>query len=430
MTDSIVEIHHILIVIFVLGYLSIALESVTQLNKSTAAILMAVFCWVLEYMNPLVTFQQNQTILTEKLGQICQVIFYLLGALTIVETINAHKGFKILTDLIKVRSKKVFLWTITIIAFFLSALLDNLTTTLVMFGMMSKLVHEVEERLLFGAAIVVAANAGGAWTPIGDVTSTMLWIGGQVSAGPLVRDLFLPSLTSVVVTISIISLFLKGRLKDKELSEANEEIAPIGKLVFFVGLGSLMFVPVFKELTELPPFMGAFLGLGVLWVITDIAHRNRVGYDHLKVPQVLSKVDLSSVLFFTGILLSVAALDATGLLKQMAESLQQAIPNQNIVIVIIGFASAIIDNVPLVAATQSMYSLAEYPQDSSLWQLIAYVAGTGGSLIVIGSTAGVAYMGMSKATIGWWIRRITLPASCGYFAGLAVYWIQLAIAAW
>lgn len=423
--DSLVQVHHLLILIFIGGYAFIALESFTQLNKATAAILMAVACWVIEYLNPFVSFDQNQHILTEKVGEISQVIFYLLGALIIVEVINVHHGFKILTDLIKIRSKRGFLWTIASIAFLLSAVLDNLTATLILSSMMIKLVHEQEERLLFGAAIVVAANAGGAWTPIGDVTSTMLWIGGQISAGPLIRDLILPCIASVVVTVGLLAWPLKGRLKDKEISEPEEEIAPIGKLVFFVGLGGLVFVPVFKELTHLPPFMGAFLALGVLWIVTDLAHRNRVGYDHLKVPQALGRVDMSSVLFFLGILLCVAAIDAAGLLKEMSDSLLRLIPNLDAVVVVIGFVSAIIDNVPIVAATQSMFSLSDYPMNDELWQLIAYVAGTGGSILVIGSAAGVALMGMLHVPFFWWCKRITIPVSLGYFAGIGIYWLQL-----
>jgi len=408
------------ILVFTVGYILITIEHMTKINKATIALLMAVACWVLQFGNGIWTHQENMTFLGEHLANISQIIFFLIGALAVVEVINAHNGFKVLSDNLKIKSKKKMFWAVGLITFFLSSILDNLTTTLVMIAFLQKIIGNRNDRLIIGGGIVIAANAGGAWTPIGDVTTTMLWIGNQITTFNIMKEIFLPSLVCFLVSFFVLSFALKGDLDFKENLEANES-EPYGVFIFWLGIAALIFVPIFKWLTGLPPYMGMLFGLSVLWIVTDILHSKYLNREHLRVPQILTKIDLSSALFFLGILLCVDALESAGILSGLAIYLDQTIGNTNIIAIIIGLASAIVDNVPLVAGTMGMYELSEYPTNSSFWSLIAYCAGTGGSILIFGSAAGVVFMGLEKADFIWYFKRISLPALLGFFAGAFVY---------
>lgn len=412
-----------MVIVFAIGYALITLEHITKINKTTIALLMAIICWILQFANHYaeVTHQENLGYLEAHIANISQVIFFLLGALSIVELINVHQGFKIISDVIQVKSKRAMLWFLGFITFFLSAVLDNLTTTIVIVSLLQKLIDDREDRLLIGGGIVIAANAGGAWTPIGDVTTTMLWIGGQVTSGAIIKSLFLPSMACFIASFCILSFMLKGMIVSEKMSNKEGKLEPLGELIFFLGIAALISVPIFKTLTGLPPFMGILFGLGVLWLVTDLVHAHDSNRDYLRVPYVFTKIDLSGVMFFFGILLCINALETAGILERLAHWLDQNIGNTHIVATMIGIASAIVDNVPLVAASMGMYSLEQYPPDSSFWQLVAYCAGTGGSMLIIGSAAGVVFMGLEKADFFWYLKKISFPAFVGYFAGIGIY---------
>lgn len=409
----------LMILFFVVGYFLIAIEHYTKINKATVALLMAVGCWALQFAT-VSTSESHIHSLEHELSSISQTVFFLLGALTVVEVINQHKGFNAISKLINFRSKKAMLWVVSFISFFLSGILDNLTTTVVMLSLLKKLVDEGEERLLIGGAIVIAANAGGAWTPIGDITTTMLWIGEQLSTLGVIKTLWLPSIVCTVISCFLLSLSLKGRFEKIEMSP-NGDREPFGNFILIMGILLLIFVPIFKILTGLPPFMGMLLALGVLWLITDLAHYKEENRDHLRVPHIFTKIDFSGVFFFLGILLCVGALYSAGLLGELATWLHTTIGSLPVISVAIGFASAIIDNVPLVAATMGMYSLEQFPTDHTFWNMIAYCAGIGGSILIIGSAAGIAFMSLEKVDFLWYLRRISLPATVGYLAGFGIY---------
>lgn len=416
----------LMILTFVIGYTLITLEHLVKINKSSIALMMAIICWSLEFTSLQFSHSEHLSALSEHLAGVSQVVFFLFGALVIVEIINAHRGFKLISNYIRVRSKVKLLWSLGFLTFFLSAILDNLTTTIVMVTLLSKLVKKGEDRLLLGGAIVIAANAGGAWTPIGDVTTTMLWIGGQLSSYSILTQLFLPSLACLVLAFSVLSLGLKGSFEESEsLAPAKEE--PFSRLIFWSGLLCLIFVPIFKAITGLPPFMGIILGMALLWLITDIVHRDNDERSHLRVPHIITKIDVSSVLFFLGILLCIDALHTAGILDTVAKKMDEWLGNASLIAVIIGLASAVVDNVPLVAASMGMYSLSVYPQDANFWNLIAFCAGTGGSILVIGSAAGVAFMGLEKVDFFWYFRRVGIPALVGYFGGIGIYLLQTLI---
>jgi len=411
--------HFLIIAVFIIGYLVIIFEYNLKVNKTATAILMAVFAWAIIFVG----FPQSDVgleKLNEYVGDVSQIIFFLLGAMTLVEVIDSHRGFKIITDLINTKSKQKMVWLIGLLSFFLSALLDNLTTTIVMISLLRKLIPNPKERLLIGAMVVISANAGGAWTPIGDVTTTMLWINGQVTTLAVVKALFLPSLFSFFVSCTLLSFRLKGNFKTSydALSETPE---PGANLVFFTGVAGLVFVPVFKALTGLPPFMGMLIALGSLWLLTDLIHYRYENRNHLRIPHVLTKIDTSGVLFFLGILLSIHALEAIDILKNLAAYLNQHITNLPLIASLIGVISAVVDNVPLVAACMGMYDLQTFPTNSPLWMMVAYAAGTGGSILIIGSAAGVALMGMEKVNFIWYLKKISLTALAGYLAGMALY---------
>jgi Na+/H+ antiporter NhaD/arsenite permease-like protein len=442
----------LIIVIFVVGYLAIALEHPIKINKTASALLTAVICWTIftvsgatetqlssqKYLHFLHELGEKAATLSagelhlefvvEQLGhhlnEIAQILFFLMGAMTIVELVDAHHGFKFITDRIKTKNPIVLLWVVCFVAFFLSAVLDNLTTTIVMVSLIRKLIPDKEMRLFFAGMIVIAANAGGAWSPIGDVTTTMLWIGGQISASSIMTSLLIPSIVCAVVPLLFLTFTMKGTLGEfKEDTKATASSIKSGNLMLALGVGALISVPIFKTVTHLPPYMGMLLGLGFLWVISELinpdldeAERKNYTASHA-----LAKIDMPSVLFFLGILLAVGALQSMGTLANFAGYLSTTFGDNRIIITLIGLLSAVVDNVPLVAASMGMYSLEMYPMDDFIWTYLAYCAGTGGSILIIGSAAGVAAMGMEKIEFGWYLKRISLLAALGYFAGAGVY---------
>lgn len=416
----------LMICVFVIGYIFITFEHYTHINKATIALMMAILCWVLQFTNPSFTGESNQTCFGHHLANISQVVFFLLGALTIVEIISVHRGFDVITDMIHSRSKRQLLWVFGLLSFFLSSILDNLTTTVVMITLLQKMIDNGDngnDKLLIGGAVVVAANAGGAWTPIGDVTTTMLWIGGQISTINTIKALFIPSVICLIVSLLFLTFMLSGEFNLKKVHFEEKASPPRGKFIFYLGVILLAFVPVFKILTGLPPFMGMLFGLSAMWLITDLLHFKHGDREHLRVPHILTRIDLSGTLFFLGILLCIDALETAKILESLASFLNTNIGNTTLIATAIGFASAIVDNVPLVAATMGMYDLATFPQDHELWQLIAFCAGTGGSMLLIGSAAGVVFMGMEKVDFFWYVKKITLPAAAGFIAGILIYLI-------
>ncbi len=416
-----------IIIIFIIGYLAIALEHFIRLNKAASALITGVLCWTV-YMLSIKDAQLINDQLSTHLSDIAGILFFLMGAMTIVELIDAHDGFQFISEKIKTQSKRQLLWIVGFLAFFLSALLDNLTTTIVMITIVGKLIDSRENRLFFAGIIVIAANAGGAWSPIGDVTTTMLWIGGQVSATGVIRSLFIPSLLCLLVPLFFISRLLKGKITAPLASAEKTMLTPPGQrnVVLITGLSGLLFVPFFKTYTHLPPFMGMLLALGMIWVVTEFIHhkKDEADKDRLSVNYALRKIDVPSILFFLGILISVAALQSIGSLNKLAEFLDSHLPDENAVAISFGLISAIVDNVPLVAAVQGMYSAHQFPADHFFWHFIAYSTGTGGSALIIGSAAGVAAMAIEKIDFFWYLKRITLWAILGYFAG-ALFFVLL-----
>lgn len=415
-------IYPLLITIFVLGYSAIILEHYIRVNKSAVALFMAVAAWTVYFVTSDLTLKENLGHLGHHLSGVSQVIFFLLGAMTIVELIDSHHGFKIITDVIHTKSKRKMIWLISFVTFFLSSILDNLTTTILMVSLLRKLVPNPKDRFLLCCLVVVAANAGGAWTPIGDVTTTMLWIEGQLSSFAVIKALFLPSVVSLLVPLAYFSLKIKGKYAGEEgKAVAKEE--PYARVVFWLGVGGLVFVPVFKAWTGLPPFMGILISLSVLWLITDGLHFRHEERAHLRVPHILTRIDIAGILFFLGILLCVSSLETAHILPDLAVWLSQKVQNLEIIATIIGLFSAVVDNVPLVAATMGMYPLRQFPMDATLWHMIAYAAGTGGSILIIGSSSGVALMGMEKIDFISYMKKVSLPALIGYLAGMGVYLI-------
>jgi NhaD family Na+/H+ antiporter len=414
-----------IIIIFILGYLLITLEHSIKVNKAAIALVTGVLCWVIYVFSSADTHLISEQ-LTEHLGEISGILFFLMGAMTIVELIDAHDGFEVITNAISTLSKKKLLWIICFLAFFLSAVLDNLTATIVIVSLLRKLIAEKNDRMLFIGMVVIAANAGGAWSPIGDVTTTMLWIGGQVTTKNIIMNLFIPSLICLLVPLIVASFSLKGNIA-RPVSIANDNQSPASfshrNIIFFSGLGILLMVPVFKTVTHLPPFMGMLLGLGILWVISEIIHKDKDESDKnaYSVLHALRKIDMPSVLFFLGILVAISALQSTGQLGQLASLMDEKIGNINVIVISIGLLSAIVDNVPLVAASMGMYDLQTYPTDHYFWEFLAYCAGTGGSALIIGSAAGVAAMGMEKINFFWYLKKISWLALIGYFAGAFTY---------
>lgn len=408
-----------MLVVFVIGYASIALEHKLGINKAATAVGMAAVLWALVLGNASDAHHALEA-LAEHLSETSQIIFFLLGAMTLVEVIDAHGAFRVMTDQIRVRERRSLLLALGILTFFMSAVLDNLTSTIVMVSLLRRMIRDRQERLLFGGFVVIAANAGGAWTPIGDVTTTMLWIGGQVTTGGILGALIIPSLVCLLASMAVLALPMKSQAAHviDHSDESNKAMRRGARRVLTLGLFAFLLVPILKSTLHLPPFLGICVGLSMMWMLTDFLHRDDEDGTHVRVPHALSRVDVSSAFFFLGILLAVGALQTTGQLAAMAKGLAALTSNEAIVAGLIGIASAVVDNVPLVAAVMNMYPLSQYPVNAQFWELIAYCAGTGGSLLIIGSAAGVALMGMEHVSFGWYLRRITPAALVGYGAGL------------
>lgn len=421
----------LLVVIFIVGYLAIAFEHTLRLNKAAAALVTGVLCWTAYMARTDATIVETQ--LAAHFGGHSQVLFFLLAAMTIVEVIDAHDGFDILTARVTTTNRRGLLVTLSVLAFFLSALLDNLTTAIVMMSLVRRLAADEEDRMVYGGAIVIASNAGGVFSPIGDVTTTMLWVGGQISAMRIVTAVLLPALVSAAVPVAWIARGLRGDVTRPPTSDGGASTKRTTlverRLVLALGAGVLLCVPVFKAVTGLPPVMGILLGLGVLWAVTEIIHVRKAADEKgaLSVSGALQRVDAQSVLFFLGILLAVSALESDGLLRSFAGALSATATGSgrsldtDLVTLLIGLSSSVVDNVPLVAAAQGMYPLSVFGTDHRFWHFLAYCAGTGGSILIIGSAAGVAVMGLERIRFGWYVRRISLPALLGYAAGAIVF---------
>ncbi|QHV97408.1 sodium:proton antiporter NhaD [Spirosoma endbachense] len=419
-----------LILLFVVGYVLITLEHPVKINKTATALITGVVCWaVYALMAPNAEVVVHH--LSEHLASVAEILFFLLGAMTVVELIDAHDGFTLITDRIASRNTRVLFWIISLLTFFLSALLDNLTSAIVMVSVSRKLIRNVGQRQIMAGMIIVAANAGGAWSPIGDVTTTMLWIGGQITTTRIISSLLLPSLVSLLVPLGILTF----RYKPEEQATVSTAAKGISRpyvttaarrdrrIMLSVGLGGMLYVPIFKTITHLPPYMGMMLVLGVIWVVSEVLHSDKDEAERQKFTPAyaLSRIDTPSILFFLGILLAVGSLETTGILRNLAESLNQSIGNLDVIVLLIGLASAVVDNVPIVAAAMGMYDMQTYPTDNKLWEFLAYCAGTGGSILVIGSAAGVAVMGLERLEFGWYLRKISWLALIGYIAGALVY---------
>jgi Na+/H+ antiporter NhaD/arsenite permease-like protein len=442
----------VIIIVFVIGYVLIALEHPIKVNKTATALITGVLCWALFVLSdPPASLAQSDHYLNfvkdleagghgesahteyvvESLGhhlnEIAQILFFLMGAMTIVELVDAHHGFRFITDRINTRSPRRLLWIVCWVTFFLSAVLDNLTTTIVMVSLIRKLIPNKQMRLFFAGMIVIAANAGGAWSPIGDVTTTMLWIGGQISSVGIIKATILPSIVCMFIPLLYLNFTMKGELgAHDEKSRSAVHHVKSGNLMLALGIGALISVPVFKTVTHLPPYLGMMLGLGVLWVVSEIINPDldESMKKHYTAAGALNKIDMPSVLFFLGILLAVGALQSMSTLANFAEYLSRTIGDNRIIITLIGALSAIVDNVPLVAASMGMYSMETYPMDHLIWEYLAYCAGTGGSMLIIGSAAGVAAMGMEKIDFIWYLKRISFLAALGYLSGAAVYLVM------
>ena len=415
------NIELVLIVLFVVGYALIAFEHPLKINKTAPALLLAVLSWAVYALSGIATTDQVHGQLAAHMSSISEILFFLMGAMTIVELVALHNGFDYITQAIKTTDKRKLLWLVGFVTFFLSSVLDNLTTAIVMVSLLRKLLDDRNDQLVFAAMVIIAANAGGAWSPIGDVTTTMLWIGGQVSSLHLMRELLLPSLVCLIVPLCYQSLFLKGDIEAN--SDTKQLPEPKSLPVLILGLLSLLSVPLFKAVTHLPPYLGILGGMSLLWIYTDLVHGKDESRDHLKINNALMRIDLSSILFFLGILLAVASFEAVGILHHAATFLQNQIGNQTLIVTSLGILSAIIDNVPLTAAVQGMYDLSNFPTDHSLWVSLAYAVGTGGSILIIGSAAGVVVMGMENISFGWYLRHVSFTALLGYLAGIACYLI-------
>jgi len=433
-----------IIIAFIAGYLCIALESVTHINKAAIALLMMVACWTLFMVNPgeflpdysgEALYAQVNHLLQLHLGDTATTLFFLMGAMTIVEVVDQNGGFNFVRNALKTTHKRRLLWSIAFMTFFLSAILDNLTTTIVMIMVLHKLVNDRADRLIYASAVVLAANSGGAFSPIGDVTTIMLWNASVITAAGVIMEIFIPSLVSMVLPVFILQYMLHGSLQQPTLAasddDENELTGRERKFIFFLGVGGLMFVPIFKHLTHLPPYVGILMVLGLLWLTSEMfyAHlpRQKRG-DHMqkRVSNLLSRIDMGTILFFLGILMAVACLEEVGVLTVMGQWLNDVSGgNHYLVTGAIGVISSIVDNVPLVAGCMGMYPLAptgDMAVDGIFWQLLAYCAGVGGSMLIIGSAAGVVVMGLEKVTFGWYMRRITPIAFVGYIAGIVCYW--------
>lgn len=454
-----------MIILFLIGYACIALEHSIKVNKAASALLLCALLWTVYIFNADSVLMQLPELvgkltshedvvshvtgvqIIEHLGEVASTLFFLMGAMTVVELIDVHGGFSIITDRIATRNKKKLLWLLGFITFFLSAVLDNLTTTIVMVMLLRKLIADKKERWIFACIVVIAANSGGAFSPIGDVTTIMLWVKGNVTTAGVLPNLFLPSLISMVVPVFIVSFFLKGEVESSSESEVAHSqhsvadyVTPTAqKTIFFMGVGALLFVPIFKSITHLPPFIGVLFGLGVLWVYTELFyHKNKhiPEESQAKIAKIIGRIDLTTILFFLGILMAVAALQCAGILGKLSSFLDENVGNVYVIDIIIGFLSSIVDNVPLVAGSMGMYpiateaqvladpSMSVYAADGLFWMFLAYCAGVGGSILIIGSAAGVVVMGLENVSFGWYVKHISLLAMVGYLSGALFFILQ------
>ena len=434
-----------IVTLFVIGYLCIALESLTRVNKAAIALLMCVGCWTLLMLGPAQYYpmvvpndvvHHIAEVIEHHLGDAAGTLFFLMGAMTIVEIVDTNGGFNFVRDAIKTRSKRKLLWRVAFMTFFLSAILDNLTTSIVMIMVLRKLVQSRGDRMLYAALVIISANSGGAFSPIGDVTTIMLWIKGVITTQGVITEIFIPSLVSMLIPAAILSLHLSGKF-DKEQNLPKADVSQFTKvqrdIIFWLGVGGLVFVPVFKTLTHLPPFMGILLVLGILWTVTEIFHYNTSEDDTMakRVSDIMTRIDLSTIMFFLGILMAVGVLQEVGVLTMLGEGLNEAFAgNYYLINGIIGVLSSIVDNVPLVAGCMGMYPVAAdgaMAVDGVFWQLLAYCAGVGGSMLIIGSAAGVVVMGLEKITFGWYMKKITWIVFVGYLSGILIYWLEKAL---
>lgn len=435
-----------IVIVFVAGYLCIAIESVTKVNKAAVALLMFVFCWTLFMLSPgsyLENAVGDQTalivseVIEKHLGSTSTTLFFLMGAMTIVEVVDQNGGFNFVRDMLSTKSKKALLWRIALLTFILSSILDNLTTSIVMIMILRKLVSDRKDRLIYASLVIIAANSGGAFSPIGDVTTIMLWNKGLITALGVISEILVPSVVSMVIPAYILSLSLKGSFvaagDEGEVETADGGLTAFQrKMIFLLGVGGLIFVPVFKSITHLPPFVGILLVLGVLWTVTEIFYRNCSEEDgsgtRKRITNILTRIDMGTILFFLGILMAVACLETIGVLTMLGEGLDVVFEgNHYMVTGIIGILSSIVDNVPLVAGCMGMYPVeaaGDMAVDGIFWQLLAYCAGVGGSMLIIGSAAGVVVMGLEKISFGWYMKHITWIAFVGYMAGIGCYWVE------
>ena len=437
-----------LIIVFCAGYLLIALEHKIGINKSAVALLMCGALWAIFGLaghDP-----QTGTQLSGQLSSTCEILVYLIGAMTIVDLIDTHGGFNVITSRIRTRDKRKLLWLLTLITFFMSAVLDNMTTAIIMIMLLRRIVDDCRERWIFAGLIVVAANSGGAWSPIGDVTTIMLWMRGNVTAGPLMYGLLLPALVSVAVPTALAARYINRDETTAEKPDGASTAAPLpqgvdtrmSRTILATGVGGLLFVPLFKELTGLPPYMGMIIALGANWLLTEILYDRKRDMEESiqnRVSKVVKHIDMPTILFFLGILLAVGALQSAGILTDMAGWFDRHLHEPYAIAGLIGILSSVVDNVPLVAACMGMYPVTDaataaasadpafmqaFVADGLFWHLLSYCAGVGGSLLIIGSAAGVVAMGLEKIDFGWYLRKITPLALAGYLAGMLAVWLQ------
>lgn len=414
-----VNMHILMVLTFAIGYIAITLENKLTVNKAAIALLVAVFCWGFNFAARIPSDESSLHHVMEHLGEVSEVIIFLIGTMTIVELMDAHHSFRIVTGFIRTENRRKLLWVISFITFFISSFLANMTVAIIMISLLRRIIPDRPDRMIFSSMVIVASNAGGTWLPIGDVTTTMLWIGDRVTTSNLIKLLFIPSLISMVIPLLYLSFYIKNDsvVISHQIGKGNGGVGH-AKKVFFLGVASLIFAPVLKAFLGMPPYMGIMAGLGTMWVITDLLNYQR---HDLKVPHILTKIDASSILFFLGILLAVAALETAGVLNHLALWMDTNFKNMDIVATFMGLISSIIDNVPVAAAAMGMYDLHTYPVDSKLWLMIAYTVATGGSILIIGSAAGVVVMGMEKISFGWYLKKISLPVLIGFFLGIGSF---------
>ena len=411
---------NLLIGVFILGYGAIIFEHLLKIHKTASSLLVAGLCWMIFFLGSGVPIADSIRLLDGHLSETSQIVFFLIGAMTIVEVIDSHSGFNLVTRKIQSCHPSMYLWLFGLTSFFMSSVLDNLTTTIAMISVLRKVIKNKEERWIIGSLVVIAANAGGAWTPIGDVTTTMLWMNGQITTIAVMKHLFIPSFVALAVaTFLFKATYGQGK---KEIDSVDDlEQNPYGTFILILGISLLILVPVLKTFAHIPPYMGMMFSLGILWTFTDLLHLPKKERGHLKITAIMNKIDLSSALFFIGILLSIGSLEASGILGALTETMKSYITSEPLIAGTVGIASSVIDNVPIVAACMNMYKMSVYPVDCAFWQMIAYCSGVGGSILIIGSAAGVAFMGMEKVDFLWYTKKVSLIALVSYLAGLGTF---------